>query len=156
MAADIKPFSVSKLLSELVGRQVSTTLVPKSADTKVKKAYGIYYGEPSKRALVVIADIPLLASFAGALLGLPDATAKERAMETPMNEGVRDAIHEVLNIFSTVLAVEERVIFQKFVLDKVYCDGAAGKVLAEPTFTTPFNLSIAGGSEGRLTVLTTF
>jgi hypothetical protein len=155
--ADVTPFSVSQLLSELLGKQIAAALVPpKTPDTKVKKAYGLYTGAPSKRALVVLADLPLLASFAGLLLGLPDATAKERAEEAPMHEGVRDAIHETLNIFSTVLSVEERVIFQRFVLDRVYCDDASSKVLSSPGTTTTFNMAIAGTQAGRLSILTRF
>src|ERR1035438_8820853 len=42
--------------------------------------------DPHETAIVVKADLPLLGSFAGALVGLPDAAVKEHLRATPLEE----------------------------------------------------------------------
>jgi hypothetical protein len=137
-------------------RTVTAALVVKPVESREKQIYGIYAMVPSKRAIVVKADLPLLANLAAVLLGLPAEAAVERAQETPMNESVRDAIHEILNISSTALSSESRVVFDKMVTDPVFCEGEAVEVIQSPDLTTTFQVTIAGKVAGSLRVLSRF
>ncbi len=147
------PYALSHLFSDLVGRGVTFTLAPKPPVTKARTIYGVYGMVPSDRAIVVKADLPMLGSLAGALLGLPDDTATERALQTPMDESVRDAMHEILNIASTALSTDGRVVLKHMAADPVYCTGDAADVLNRPDQKSNYQVTIDGGSGGVFTIL---
>src|ERR1700753_163827 len=122
------PLSLSHHFTNLVGRKVTfapTTIAP---ETKIKQMYGIYNVLPHETAVVVKADLPLLGSLAGILVGLPDSAVKEHLAATPMEELLRDAGHELLNIASAAITTEGRGVFLKMVTDPTYIDGVAAKM----------------------------
>src|ERR1700760_3051585 len=138
------PFALSKLLTDLIGRKVTFTQTTAAAETKVKQMYGIYRVVPHETAIVVKADLPLLGSLAGVLVGLPDSAVKEHLAATPVEELLRDAIHEVLNIASAVITHNGRAIFVKMVADPILIDGEAGKVFKKPDHRSYFNVLVDG------------
>src|ERR1700759_5615853 len=143
------PLSLSHHFTNLVGRNVTfapTTIAP---ETKVKQLYGIYTVLPHETAIVVKADLPLLGSLGGILVGLPDSAVKEHLATNPVEELLRDAIHEVLNISSTVVANEDRAVFVKMVTDPVLVDGAAGAALKKPDRKSYFNVLVDGYQGGK-------
>jgi hypothetical protein len=140
----------------LLNRKVTFVQSTFALDMHIRQMYGIYTLLPQETAIVVKADLPLLGSFAGALVGLPDAAVKEHLRANPLDELMRDAICEVLNVASASVATESRAVFQKLVADPAYIDGAAGKVLKSPDHRSYFTVSIDGYQGGRLTVLSPF
>src|SRR5580692_1327558 len=92
--------SLSRLFKQLIGRDVAFVPTKDSPDEKIPQGYGIYRTIPDDSLIVVKADLPLLGSFAGALIGLPDSEVKSHLRVTPMDEPLRDAIYEVLNVSS--------------------------------------------------------
>src|SRR5580692_7152838 len=100
------PYSLSQRFSQLIGRKVTFVQTTLSVDIKIKQLYGIYSVQPQESAIVVKADLPLLGSFAGALVGFPDNVVKEHLKVSPMEELLRDAIYEVLNIASAAISNE--------------------------------------------------
>ena len=121
------PYALSKHLTGLIGRKVTFTQTVVAPETKIKQMYGIYTVLPHETAIVVKADLPLLGSLGGVLVGLPDSAIKEHLAATPVEELLRDAIHEVLNVTSTVVTTEGRAVFVKMIADPILIDGAAGK-----------------------------
>ena len=89
------PLSLSHLFTQLIGRKVTFAPTTISPETKIKQMYGIYNVLPHETAIVVKADLPLLASLAGVMVGLPDSAVKECLAKSPLEELLRDAIHEV-------------------------------------------------------------
>lgn len=150
--AEPSPFTLSKLFSSLIGRKVTFAQTTLSVDTKIKQIFGIYTVLPAETAIVVKADLPLLASLGGALVGLPDSAVKEHLGITPMEELLRDAIHEVLNIASTGVATEGRAVFTKMVGDVSYIDGAAGNMFRKPDHRSYFNVLVDGYQGGKFTI----
>ena len=126
-----------------------TTAAP---DAKTRQIYGIYTVLPHETAIVVKADLQLLGSVAGALVGLPDAAVKEHLRATPMEELLRDAISEVLNIAAASVTTEGRAVFTKMVTDPAYIDGAADKVFKKPFHRSYFTVSVDGYQGGRFTI----
>jgi hypothetical protein len=145
-------FSLSHHLTELIGRKVNFAQTTAAMDGPTKQVYGIYTVLPNNTAVVVKADLPLLASFAGVLVGLPDASVKERLKVTPLEEILRDAAYEILNISSTVITTAGRAVFQKMVMDKAYVDGAANLVLMKPGHRSYFNVTVDGYQGGKFSV----
>jgi hypothetical protein len=147
------PFALSHHLTELLGCKVTFTLTTAAADGPTRQIYGIYSVLPNNTAIVVKADLPLLGSFAGVLVGLPDAAVKERMKVSPIDEVLRDAMYEVLNISSAVVATGERTFFIKMVTDKTYVDGAAAAVLLKPGHRSHFSVTVDGYQGGKFAVL---
>jgi hypothetical protein len=150
------PFRLSRCFSELTGRKVTFVQATAALDTKIKQLYGIYTVHPFETAIVVKADLPLMGSFAGALVGLPDPAVKEHLRATPIEELLRDAIYEVLNIASAALANEGRPVFTKMVTDPNHIDGAAEQALKVPGHRSYFNVSIDGYQGGKFNVFSQF
>ena len=150
------PFALSKLLTDLLGRKVTFTQTAVAPETKIKQMYAIYTIFPHQTAVVVKADLPLLGSLGGVLVGLPDSVVKEHLAATPVEELLRDAIHEVLNISSTVVTNEGRAVFVKMVADPVLIDGAAGTLLKKPDRKSYFNVLVDGYQGGKFTIFSQF
>jgi hypothetical protein len=150
------PLSLSHLFTQLIGRKVTfapTTIAP---ETKIKQMYGIYNVLPHETAIVVKTDLPLLGSLAGVMVGLPDSAVKECLAVSPIEELLRDAMHEVLNIASTVVTTEGRAVFTKMVTDPALIDGAADKLFKKPDRRTYFNVSVDGYQGGKFTIFAPF
>jgi hypothetical protein len=150
------PYGLSRCFSQLLGRKVTFVQTTFTLDMHIRQMYGIYSLLPYETAIVVKADLPLLGSFAGALVGLPDPVVKEHLRTTPLEEILRDAICEVFNIASAAVTNEGRAVFTKLVADPVYIDGAAGKVLKNPDHRSYFTVSVDGYQGGRFTILSQF
>jgi hypothetical protein len=150
------PFALSKLFTDLIGRKVTFTQTTAAAETKVKQMYGIYRVVPGETAIVVKGDLPLLGSLGGVLVGLPDSAVKEHLAATPVEELLRDAIHEVLNVASAVITQNGRAIFVKMVADPILIDGDAGKVLKKPDHRSYFNVLVDGYQGGKFTIFAPF
>lgn len=154
--AEPTPFALSKLFTQLIGRKVTFSQTTIAPETKIKQVYGIYNVLPHETATVVKADLPLLGSLAGVLVGLPDAAVKEHLAASPIEELLRDAIYEVLNIASTVVNIEGRAVFTKMVTDPVLIDGAAGKLFKKPDHRSYFNVLVDGYQGGKFTIFSQF
>jgi hypothetical protein len=146
------PFSLSKCFSQLTGRKVTFVQAPAAPETKVNQIYGIYTVLPGGTAVVVKADNRLLGSIAGALVGLPDPVVKEHLATTPMDELLRDAIYEVLNVAAAVVATEGRPVFVKMVTDPSYIEGAAAEALKKPAHKSHFSVAVDGYQGGRFSI----
>ena len=92
------PYGLSRCFTQLLGRKVTFVQTTFALDMHIRQMYGIYTVLPHETAIVVKADLPLLGSFAGALVGLPDPAVREHLRAMPLEELMRDAICEVLNI----------------------------------------------------------
>jgi hypothetical protein len=154
--AEPTPFALSRRFSQLIGRKVTFVQLTAETVTKIKQLYGIYTVLPHNTSIIVKADLPLLGSFAGALVGFPDCVVREHLRVTPIEEILRDAIYEVFNIASAAITTDGRAVFTKMVTDPAYIDGAAGTVLACPDRRSYFNVSIDGYQGGRFTAIAQF
>lgn len=150
------PFALSRRFSQLTGRKVTFVQASALPDTTTNKIYGIYTVLPDGNPVVVKADLRLLASVAGALVGWPDPVVKEHLAVTPMEELLRDAIYEVFNVAASGFETEGRVVFKNMVFNTTYIDGAAGEVLKKPGHRSHFNVSVDGYVGGRMTILSPF
>lgn len=146
--AEPTPFALARLFTQLVGRDVKFAQLTRPVISKAKQIYGVYKVEPDDAARVVQADLSLLGSFAGALIGLPSDAIKQRVAETVLDESLRDAVHEVLNVASTVIAVDARAVFQAMYTDPVYCPEQATTLLRAPLHKSFFSVTVDGYEGG--------
>jgi hypothetical protein len=145
--------SLSHQFSSLTGRSVMFTRISASPDTNPRQIYGIYTAFPSGKAIVVKADAPLLGAFAGALVGLPDSEVRRHLNRNPMEELLRDAIYESLNIAASVVSGEGRAVFVGMSEVPATLGEIAVSILAKPEHKTCFEVKVAGYQGGGFTVL---
>lgn len=147
------PFAFSKLFSDLTDRQVTFARLPGCPPSKALTLYGTYVVLPAEHTIVIKADVPAMACLAGALLGMPADTAIEHALETPMDESVRDAMHEVLNIASTALSTDARVVFKGFTTNRKELALNAEFAVEKPTGKPTYKVTVDGEAHGLFTIL---
>jgi hypothetical protein len=140
------------MFSQLTGLQVSFTAKPRSTPSKSKLIYGVYSELPGQSTILLRADLPLLASIGGALVGLPDSLVNERIRATFLDETLRDAMHEVLNVTSTLLSTAHRVVFKTMYTDAAHLSGPALSILNSPILATVFDVSIKGYTGGEFSI----
>ncbi len=150
--AEPTAYAMSQMMSHLTGREVKFSLTTKLPPEK-KPFYGVYKVLPGDTTLVVVAEKVLIGSFGAALVGLPKETVLERIHESPLPENLRDAMHEVLNIASTLVCVDRRAVFQTMHEDSLYLPSAALDVLKEPLRRTQFSVSCEGYVDGNFSIL---
>jgi hypothetical protein len=150
------PFILSQRFSQLIGRKVTFVQKTLSMDGLIKQIYGIYTLQAIDSAVVVKADLPLLGSLAGALVGLPDQAVAEHLKVNPMEELMRDSMCEVLNVAAAAVSTEGRAVFSKMVTDKAYLTGQAEHVFKEPFHRSYFAVSIEGYQGGRFSIFSPF
>ncbi len=154
--AEPTPLALSHMFTQLIGRKVTFAPATIAAETKIKQIYGIYNVLPKETAIIVKADLPLLGSIAGVMVGLPDSAVKESLAVSPVQEVLRDAIHEVLNVASTVVTNEGRAVFSRMVTDTALIDGTAGKLFKKPDRKIYFNVLVDGYQGGKFTIFAQF
>lgn len=152
--ADPKPFTIAQLFTDLVGRNVSCTQIAKPGARTVKQMYGVYIIKPKDSVAVIQADLPVLGSLGGAMLGLPPDSVKERLAEPALDESLRDAIHEILNIASTIVSTECRAIFRGMQTDASLLPEPAVSLLSDPIFRSYFNVAVDGFDGGLFSLFT--
>ena len=110
--AEATALSLSRFFSDLTGRHVSFSIATSSSSVKGTQMYGLYHVAADATPLLLRLHLDTLAAMGGALLGLPEDLAIEKAKQTPLDEPLRDAMHEVLNIASTAISPDARIIFK--------------------------------------------
>jgi uncharacterized membrane protein len=146
------PYLLSQHFGHLIGRKVTFVQTASETDSKARPIYGVYTVFPRETPLVVKADLALLGSFAGALVGLPDSEVSHRLSGVNMEELLRDAICEVFNVASAVVAVEGRAVFDAMITDRTCISGAAEQILMKPFRRSHFNVTVEGYQSGRFNV----
>ncbi len=110
--ADATALSLSRFFSDLTGRPVSFSIAAASSAVKGPQMYGLYDFADEAKPLLLRIHLHTLAVLGGALLGVPEEVAIERAQQSSVDEPLRDAMHEILNIASTAISPDIRIVFR--------------------------------------------
>lgn len=146
-------YALTHLLTDLIGRKVTFMLTSSAPESKARQVYGIYKRLSTEAPLVVKADLPLLGSFAGSLVGLSDSEVKKHLAGPAIEELFADAIYEVLNVASSAITSEGRAILSQMVMDPSDIKGTAEGIVVKPNHRIDFNVTVEQYCGGRLTVL---
>lgn len=145
-------FGLSKHLEGLINRRVDFKNASASQETKAKKVHAVYTLFPQKKALVMTVDLPLLASMAGALVGLPDDEVRQRVSDLPGDELLNDAMHEVCNVASALVAHEGRAVLNGIVFQDVYLTKEAREAMSAPMHRAYFSVEVDGYVGGKMSI----
>lgn len=145
-------YALSRHFTNLINREVNFAQSTAALETKVTKVFGVYTVFPEQTSLVVKADLALLGSFAGALIGLPDGEVKQRVASPVIDDLLRDPIHEVLNVASAVVSSVGRAVFRAMTMNPVHLSPEAQKAANSPLHRSYFLVRINGYQGGRFCV----
>lgn len=146
-------FSLSQFFTALAGKPVSFSLAVNVPDPKDACMYGVYSVLPGDNTLVMRISLKSLALLGGALLGLPNESAVERAQVTPLDEAMRDAMHEILNIASTAIGNDVRVVFRKMLPEVPSTLVEVATVVSKPSLRSSYRVTVGGVESGMMTIL---
>jgi|GEM_PF-6926977 hypothetical protein len=147
------PHILTLHFSHLIGRKVSFQPLPASFKSSGKSIYGIYKSFPSNIPIIVKADLSVIGSLAGALVGLPNDEVLRRIQQANLEEVLRDAIAEIFNVASSVIATESRAQFSEMAISESgLCEDIAA-ILSKPTHKYSFSVSVDGYQGGAFQVL---
>lgn len=149
------PFALSQLLSDLTGRKVNVVDASDLTNSSAAKAYGIYEVVPQNDTMLIKVDLPLLGSLGGVLVGLPDTIVKQQIAQEPLDETLRDAMHEVLNIVSKVLTKHGRAILKQMLADKVSGEAFTSEFVQQPHTQRRFHVTMNGYPGGEINIFST-
>ena len=151
--AETTPFELNKMFSSLTGKQVTFAQTKQAPPDSKKHVYGTYSLVPEETMRLVKADVALIGSFGGALMGLPKSAVLDGLKEVPLDETIRDAMHEILNVSATLVSREKRAVFQKMFFNMKELPDAATALIKAPKLTMHFQVSIAGYDGGAFTLM---
>lgn len=144
--------SLSSMFSEMTGLPVSCIPKPRYKPSSGKRVYGIYRELATEETILLRADLSLVASMAGSRAGLSSSLVTDKVKTTPLDGTLRDAMHEVLNMTSTLLSGSSRVVLRSMCMEPAYLTGPARSVLNFPNTTTSFEVSLPGYTGGELSI----
>ncbi len=148
--------AMGKLFTDLIGHRVTFSEQQDPIISSARQIYCTYLIKPMDSTRVLKADQSLLTSFAGALIGLPLESIKERVAESKPNEALRDALHEVMNIASRIVSIEHRAVFKSMYPDSMSLPVDARKTLRAPCYSSYFNVKIDSYEGGAFSLFAPF
>ena len=144
---------MAKLFTDLIGRSVSFSERMEPTPSPAEQAFAVYIVHPMGSVRVIRADTLLLASFGGALMGLPSDTVKQRMARSSVDASLYDALLEVMNIASRVVSLEYRAVFRSIYPDTGSLPAEARETVRNPCYSNHFDVTVDGYDGGRLSLL---
>jgi hypothetical protein len=151
--SDLTAPVLSHHFTGLIGRSVSFTRVPPRRESQLRQVFGVYTNTSSAAPVILKSDLSLMGAFAGALVGLPGSEVRERIRGPEIEEILRDAIYEVLNVASSVIVAEGRTTLVSMATDLTQIGSEAQSLVAKPNHRIDFDVSLNDDDGGRFTVL---
>ena len=143
---------LSQFFTALAGKPVSFSFAGNAPAPQGACMYGVYTSPSEDGPVVMRIGLKALALLGASLLGLPEEGALERAAATPADEPMRDAMHEVLNIASTAIGGDTRLVFQKMFRDLTALPAEASRLLQSPGPRTSFRVAVDGVNGDTATI----
>ncbi|MGA7156962.1 MAG: hypothetical protein WBY53_08960 [Acidobacteriaceae bacterium] len=145
--------AMAGLFTDLIGRRVNFSQRLDASPSSDQQIYCVYVVKPMESIRVIQADALLLASFAGALIGLSAEAIKERMEDASVDEALNDALREVMNIASRIVSLEHRAVFKSLHSDSSLLPLDARNTLRDPCYTSHFDVTIDGYTGGMFSLL---
>lgn len=149
---DVTAFSISKHLSDLVGRHVAVK-VADAAEFAPKTRTACYTVEPNAGTAVVQLDFALLATLAGTMIGFPAAEIDSQIRTEALDENLTDASQELMNVLSAVIVSEGRAIFKGLYPQAVDYSGRAQELMKGGYFPLKLSVTPTAGKPGCMVIV---
>lgn len=150
---DPAPQTLSRHFTNLIGRRVAFVKSPPKSKMDEKKVFAVYRSFPSQSVIVLKADLPLIGSFAGALVGMPDSEVRMRLAEKTLDDLIKDAIMEILNVTTPAIATEDRATFISMAMNESEVEDAGKEIVSKPHREFMFDVTVEEHQGGRFQIL---
>jgi hypothetical protein len=147
---------IATLFSDLIGRHVNFSEKLNPVPPSGPQIYCVYLIKPMDNYRIIKADLSVLCSLAGALIGLSPEVIKERLNDSKLDESLRDALHEVMNIASRIVTLEHRGVFKAMFADPSQMPLDARSTLRNPCYSSYFQVTVDGYGSGAFALLAPF
>jgi hypothetical protein len=148
--ADSTPFALSQMFTNLIDRHVAVMDASQRDATKCRKACAVYDVVDLGQQVFLQIDMDLLGSLGGVLAGMPDAVVKQNLKANPIEETLRDAMHELLNITAAVIPCEGRAVLKKMELDEAKGRALAKEFTSIPLIESRFAATVPNYTGGQI------
>jgi hypothetical protein len=90
------------------------------------------------------------------LIGLSPEVIQERVEETTVDDSLKDALGEVMNIASRIVTLEHRGVFKGLYGDPSQMPPGARSTLRDPCYSSHYKVTIDGYEGGAFSLLAPF
>lgn len=149
---EVSAFSISKHLSDLVGRHVAVKVADTAAFTPETRT-ACYVVEPLRGTAVVQLDYHLLGSLSGTMIGLPNPEIDQQIRTKVFDANMTDAAGELMNVLSAVIVSEGRAIFKGLFPRAVDYSSRAQDLLRGTYFPLKLLVTLAGSKAGHMVIV---
>jgi hypothetical protein len=145
---------MSRLLTETVGRDVTVTKMPPlDLRSKAPKVYGVCRDADRSLSCLLVCDLPFCAYTGGAMLLFPLFAITDAIRTGEFEEDMFDAVREILNICTQMFNEHGHQVLQQVCTTSQELPEEAAAVLRSPAGRLDVSVSVAGGGDGRITML---
>jgi len=145
---------IASLLSAILDRQVKAEIAaPMDLRSQATRVYGVYRDAELLMTCVCVLDLPLSVYAAGALLAFPACTINDALRTGAIEEGLFDAVREVLNICAQMFKDCGHKVLEQVHIDSDALPDDARAVLRSPMGRIDLSVSIMGSGSGKMSVL---
>ena len=146
--------AVARILTGILGKQVTVTKAPSPMNLKLKapRVFGVYQDREKPITCVCVCDLPLSAYAGGAMLTFPACTINDSLKAGNLEEGLLDTMQEILNICAQFFNDYGRQAFRELHTKPEGLSEDANQALTAPAARIDFSIAIAGYGSGQMAV----
>lgn len=158
MAATLpQPPDVASTLSDLLGKSVvvKRATAPLQPGPRVPVTVAVYGTEPDEPRILWVCNLAIGCALGAALSLIPAGVAAESARRGQMEEGLRENLHEVMNVAATVLSSSgNRMVLQSLHVPPTPLPAGVARIVARPARRLNLELTVPGYPPGKVALLT--
>jgi len=145
---------VARILTGVLGKQVTATKAPVPMNMKIKapRVFGVYRDREKPITCVCVCDLPLSAYAGGAMLTFPACTINDSLKAGNLEEGLLDTMQEILNICAQFFNDYGRQVFREIHTGPEKLPEDVGPALNAPAARIDLSIAIAGYGSGQMAV----
>ncbi len=146
--------AVARLLTDLVGRNVTPKSAPGAKPPVGPQAVAAYVDPAGALLAVALCDVPSGASLGAALVLIPPASVEDAVKAKQLDPSLTENLYEVLNVFSSIFPISggPRVLLRALITDGKLPDDVVA-LMAKPAQRLDMDVTVAGYLSGRMTLM---
>jgi len=141
----------TKLLADLLGKKVASTVIPPLTLTKDTQITATFLNEKQEIVSIAACDLKLGASAAAVLTMVPAGMAKEAVKAGALSDNLMENLQEIFNISSTLLNAEgaPRVVLGTVIPASAPMPPEVTEMITKPAARLDLEIEVPGYDKGK-------